>query len=206
MRIGTPDDGNAAAGKTQRIAYDTLAEGFGRGFNGPILVVVDVPAAADRSAVDRVHDALRGRPRRRRRDRADLQRRARHRGAHRQPDHRPAGRADRRTRAPPPLRRAPRHRGRHQRQGDAHRSSDGDRPRRPPHAPAADLHRRRRGDVVRAADDRVPLGARPAQGRRDEPAVDRRRLRRGRRRVPVGLGQGAHRSRSTPFRSTRSCR
>ena len=27
MRIGTPDDGNAAAGKTQRIAYDTLADG-----------------------------------------------------------------------------------------------------------------------------------------------------------------------------------
>ena len=58
MRIGTPDDGNAGAGKTERIAYDTLANAFGRGFNGPIVVVVDVPTATDRSAVQRVHDAL----------------------------------------------------------------------------------------------------------------------------------------------------
>src|SRR6185369_4016944 len=59
MRIGTPDDGNAAPGKTQRIAYDQLAEGFGPGFNGPIQVVIDVPTTADLVAVDRVHDALR---------------------------------------------------------------------------------------------------------------------------------------------------
>jgi RND superfamily putative drug exporter len=58
MRIGTPDDGNSGQGKTQRIAYDTLADAFGRGFNGPIQVVVDVPTAADVPAVDRVHDAL----------------------------------------------------------------------------------------------------------------------------------------------------
>ena len=62
MRIGMPDDGNAGEGKTQRIAYDTLADAFGRGFNGPIQVVVDVPAAADQSAVDRVHDALQADP------------------------------------------------------------------------------------------------------------------------------------------------
>ena len=62
MRIGTPDDGNAAEGTTQRIAYDQLAEGFGRGFNGPIQVVVEVPSRADRVAVDRVHDALQAAP------------------------------------------------------------------------------------------------------------------------------------------------
>ena len=62
MRIGNPDDGNAAAGKTQRLAYDTLAEGFGRGFNGPIEVVVTVPSATDRAAVARVHDALQADP------------------------------------------------------------------------------------------------------------------------------------------------
>jgi RND superfamily putative drug exporter len=62
MRIGTPDDGNAAAGKTQRIAYDALADGFGRGFNGPIQVVVTVSSASDRVAVDRVHDALQSDP------------------------------------------------------------------------------------------------------------------------------------------------
>src|SRR5205807_1895526 len=31
---------------------------FGGGFNGPIQVVVDVPAAGDATAVGRVHDAL----------------------------------------------------------------------------------------------------------------------------------------------------
>jgi RND superfamily putative drug exporter len=58
LRIGTADDGSAAKHTTQRTAYDQLAEGFGRGFNGPIQVVVEVPSPADRSAVDRVHDAL----------------------------------------------------------------------------------------------------------------------------------------------------
>ena len=62
MRIGTPDDGNAAKDTTQRIAYDQLAEGFGAGFNGPIQVVVEVPAPADQAAVDRVHDALQADP------------------------------------------------------------------------------------------------------------------------------------------------
>ena len=59
MRLGTPDDGNAATHTTQRTAYDLLADGFGPGFNGPIQVVVEVPTGADRTAVDRVHDALR---------------------------------------------------------------------------------------------------------------------------------------------------
>src|SRR5262249_29150582 len=62
MRIGTPDDGNAGEGKTQRIAYAALADAFGRGLNGPIWVVVDVPTAADQAAVDRVHDALQSDP------------------------------------------------------------------------------------------------------------------------------------------------
>src|SRR5947209_14778868 len=53
MRIGTPDDGNAAAGKTQRTAYDQLADSFGRGFNGPIQVVVTAPSAGDHVAVAR---------------------------------------------------------------------------------------------------------------------------------------------------------
>jgi RND superfamily putative drug exporter len=62
MRIGVPDDGNAAPHTTQRIAYDQLAEAFGRGFNGPIQVVVEVPSAADQAAVDRIHDALQADP------------------------------------------------------------------------------------------------------------------------------------------------
>jgi putative drug exporter of the RND superfamily len=62
MRIGTPDDGNAAKHTTQRTAYDELARGFGPGFNGPIQVVVEIPAHADRAAVARVHDELQADP------------------------------------------------------------------------------------------------------------------------------------------------
>jgi len=62
MRIGTPDDGNAATGTTQRKAYDLLADAFGAGFNGPIQVVMEIPTPADRVAVDRVVDALQADP------------------------------------------------------------------------------------------------------------------------------------------------
>jgi RND superfamily putative drug exporter len=62
MRIGMADDGNAGKDKTERKAYDYLADGFGQGFNGPIVVVVDTPTAADRAAVARVESALRADP------------------------------------------------------------------------------------------------------------------------------------------------
>jgi len=62
MRIGTPDDGNASTKTTQRKGFDLLAEGFGSGFNGPIVVVINVPMPADQVAVDRVHDALQADP------------------------------------------------------------------------------------------------------------------------------------------------
>src|SRR3954447_11337734 len=38
LRLGMPDDGNDAKGTTTRIAYDRLAEGFGVGFNGPLVL------------------------------------------------------------------------------------------------------------------------------------------------------------------------
>ena len=69
----------------------------------------------------------------------------------------------------------------------------------------ADLLRRRARAVVPAADGRVPVAARAAQGRDHEPAVDRRRLRRDRRPVPVGLAQRPHR-RAARARSRRGCR
>ena len=51
MRLGESDDGNLPSSTTQRQAYDLIAEGFGPGTNGPLLVVVSVPPAGDQAAV-----------------------------------------------------------------------------------------------------------------------------------------------------------
>jgi RND superfamily putative drug exporter len=45
LRLGMPDDGNDAKGTTTRVAYDRLAEGFGVGFNGPLVLATDNMAA-----------------------------------------------------------------------------------------------------------------------------------------------------------------
>jgi RND superfamily putative drug exporter len=58
MRIGMADDGNAAPATTERKAYDLLADAFGKGFNGPIHVVLETPTPGDHSAAARLHDAL----------------------------------------------------------------------------------------------------------------------------------------------------
>ena len=44
LRLGFSDEGNYAEETTTRKAYDLLAEGFGPGFNGTMLVVSEVPA------------------------------------------------------------------------------------------------------------------------------------------------------------------
>ena len=43
LRLGQPDDGNDSAGSTTRVAYDRLAEGFGPGFNGPLVLAATLP-------------------------------------------------------------------------------------------------------------------------------------------------------------------
>ena len=52
-----PDDGNDAGGTTTRVAYDRLAEGFGVGFNGPLVLATDRTGAlaADRKQTRREH-------------------------------------------------------------------------------------------------------------------------------------------------------
>ncbi|MEV4034031.1 MMPL family transporter [Streptomyces umbrinus] len=42
METGFPDAGNDATSTTHRRAYDLLAEGFGPGFNAPLLIVADL--------------------------------------------------------------------------------------------------------------------------------------------------------------------
>ena len=42
LNLGQPDDSNKPAGDTMRVAYERLAEGFGPGFNGPLMIAVDL--------------------------------------------------------------------------------------------------------------------------------------------------------------------
>ncbi|MFI7066125.1 MMPL family transporter [Kribbella sp. NPDC050124] len=63
LELGLPDDSTAAPDSTQRKAYDLLSEGFGPGFNGPLMVVVDAGGAADpRTAADATATAVRALP------------------------------------------------------------------------------------------------------------------------------------------------
>jgi RND superfamily putative drug exporter len=55
MRLGFADAGSDAESATSRQAYDLLAEGFGPGFNGPLVVVAD-------GAADELQRTLEGTP------------------------------------------------------------------------------------------------------------------------------------------------
>jgi RND superfamily putative drug exporter len=59
LRMGNSDAGNNPPSSTTRHSYDLLAAGFGRGFNGPLQVVVSLPHAGDRTAVSRIAASLR---------------------------------------------------------------------------------------------------------------------------------------------------
>ena len=58
INMGTADAGTAPSSTTKRQAYDLLAEGFGPGFNGPLLVAVDKQPGDD--TVERLTNALAG--------------------------------------------------------------------------------------------------------------------------------------------------
>ncbi|HEX9994330.1 MAG TPA: MMPL family transporter [Acidimicrobiales bacterium] len=60
LRLGFSDEGNFPEDTTTRRAYDLLAEGFGPGFNGPLLLATEVPAGAGQAELDRVSQALAG--------------------------------------------------------------------------------------------------------------------------------------------------
>jgi RND superfamily putative drug exporter len=56
IQLGAADAGSAPKTTTQRVAYDWLAEGFGPGFNGPLLIAVDTKGDAD--AVEQLQQAI----------------------------------------------------------------------------------------------------------------------------------------------------
>ena len=45
MRLGLPSDATASAETTEHKAYEALADGFGAGFNGPLVIVADLTNA-----------------------------------------------------------------------------------------------------------------------------------------------------------------
>ena len=58
LRLGASDASNDPTSSHTYKAYEMLAEGFGPGFNGPLLLVVQTHSAADRAALDRLDRAL----------------------------------------------------------------------------------------------------------------------------------------------------
>jgi len=62
MRLGQTDAGTLPKSSTQRRAYDLLAQAFGPGSNGPLTVVVELPAAGDQAAMAKIVPAVSGDP------------------------------------------------------------------------------------------------------------------------------------------------
>ncbi|MET7732868.1 MMPL family transporter [Streptomyces sp. NPDC005402] len=61
LELGLPDDGSQPTSTTQRRAYDLLSEGFGPGFNGPLMIVVDAKDSDDpKAAAATVTDGIKG--------------------------------------------------------------------------------------------------------------------------------------------------
>ncbi len=62
LRLGNADASNDPASSTTHKSYELVAQGFGRGANGPFLVVADTPTATATAALPRLTDALRSTP------------------------------------------------------------------------------------------------------------------------------------------------
>ncbi|MEU6448204.1 MMPL family transporter [Streptomyces sp. NPDC046979] len=61
LELGLPDDGSQPTSTTQRRAYDLLSDGFGPGFNGPLVVVVDAKGSdSPKDAFTQVSDEIKG--------------------------------------------------------------------------------------------------------------------------------------------------
>jgi putative drug exporter of the RND superfamily len=59
MRLAFADNGNRPTSDTTRRAYDLLVEGFGPGFNGPMILAIDLPGGqSDLPTVERLSQRL----------------------------------------------------------------------------------------------------------------------------------------------------
>ena len=58
MRLATSDASTYKKDDTTRVAYDLLKEGFGPGFNAPLLLAVELPKSGEEAALQQIGDAL----------------------------------------------------------------------------------------------------------------------------------------------------
>lgn len=62
MNLGNTDAGNQPTSHTTRRAYDLVADGFGKGFSGPLLVAVELPRPGDTASLPQLESQLRQTP------------------------------------------------------------------------------------------------------------------------------------------------
>ncbi len=62
LRLGIADAGNDPTKLTTRRAYDLLSEGYGPGFNGPLIIASQTHSPGDVAAMSRVADAIKATP------------------------------------------------------------------------------------------------------------------------------------------------
>src|SRR4051794_37321155 len=58
MRLATSDASTYKKTDTSRVAYDLLKQGFGAGFNAPLLLAVELPKKGDAAPLQKISDAL----------------------------------------------------------------------------------------------------------------------------------------------------
>ena len=62
LRLESSDAGNDPSNTNTRQAFDLLADGFGAGFNGPLLIVTELPSQNKDAALSAVTDAVKNAP------------------------------------------------------------------------------------------------------------------------------------------------
>ena len=62
MRLASSDASTYKKSDTTRVAYDLLKQGFGAGFNGPLLLAVELPHKGDQASLQKISAALPSNP------------------------------------------------------------------------------------------------------------------------------------------------
>ena len=62
LHLGLSDQSSDPSGSTTRLAYDEIAQGFGAGFNGPLLLVGSINDHADQVAMQKLDSSIQGKP------------------------------------------------------------------------------------------------------------------------------------------------